>query len=141
MELDIDLEKSQNLKRLCEPNQLSASNSTLYIVDFQHLLCFYIDNVLTSALQKFVSEKTCWFKEYRLLKKSQPVVANLFVIKCYSQPSNQLKNVLKDITGTHYKMLGSNKAVLEESNIQERKKNKCTKCKKYRHNIQTCDAD
>ncbi|CAG8705452.1 8121_t:CDS:2, partial [Scutellospora calospora] len=38
--------------KLSEPNQLSTSKSTLHVVDFQYLLHFCVDNVLTPALKK-----------------------------------------------------------------------------------------
>ncbi|CAG8803495.1 36693_t:CDS:1, partial [Gigaspora margarita] len=63
--------------------------------------------------------------------KSQPVaefqlvVSNLFVTKRHRQPPKRLKNALEDITSMHQNLHNSNNAVLDNNNMQERKKNKC----------------
>ncbi|CAG8643433.1 16604_t:CDS:1, partial [Dentiscutata heterogama] len=77
---------------------------------------------------KLANEENNDSESTRPIAESQPVVANPFVTKRRGRPPNRLKNALEDITGTHHNVLGSTKAVLEGSNIQERKKNKCTNC-------------
>ncbi|CAG8830350.1 22999_t:CDS:2, partial [Cetraspora pellucida] len=63
--------------RLCKPNQPSASISTSHVVDFRHLSRFRVDNILTPALQKSVSEKMCWSKGYGLSKKALNLMIRL----------------------------------------------------------------
>ncbi|CAG8830764.1 6811_t:CDS:2, partial [Cetraspora pellucida] len=63
--------------RLCKPNQPSASINTSHVVDFRHLSCFRVDNVLTPALQKSVSEKMRWSKGYGLSKKALNLMIRL----------------------------------------------------------------
>ncbi|CAG8569352.1 4794_t:CDS:1, partial [Scutellospora calospora] len=78
---------------------------------------------------QFTNEENNDSESTRSISESQLVVANLFMTKRHGRLSNQLKNALEDIIGTHHNMFGFNKVVLEGSNIQERKKNKCTKCR------------
>ncbi|CAG8774763.1 23072_t:CDS:1, partial [Racocetra persica] len=46
-------------------------------VDFQYLSCFCIANIFTSSLQKPVSKKTHWFKEYEIAKKALDLTIQL----------------------------------------------------------------
>ncbi|CAG8782476.1 25354_t:CDS:2, partial [Dentiscutata erythropus] len=55
---------------LYKSNQPSATNITSHIIDFRYLSRFRVANVFTPALQKSVSEKTCWSKGHELTKKA-----------------------------------------------------------------------